>query len=188
MSVEIKVWDGSSQTRTDLSSIKNPDHGDYVRIVTELQKLQAAFLNTLQNIELIPNLQGEFDKALEAIVAVQEKIKKLTPPPTLNEKIQNLEQALADQNPKKDLTSLRQDIVALKLQCDKNQLQVLRLQEAFATQVTGFQNRVWNTIKALEKDLKERLEIAEKKLESVSIGTSIRKLLEELNTNETRNQ
>ena len=188
MSVEIKVWDGSSQTRTDLSSIKNPDHGDYVRIVTELQKLQVAFLNTLQNIELIPNLQGEFDKALAAIVAVQEKIKKLTPPPVLDEKLQSLEQAFVDQSPKKDLASLRQDIVALKLQCDKNQLQVLRLQEAFSTQVAGFQNRVWNTIKTLEKDLRERLAVAEKKLESVSTITTIQKLLAEFSTNEIRNQ
>jgi vacuolar-type H+-ATPase subunit D/Vma8 len=64
---------------------------------------------------------------------------------------------------------------------DKNQLHVLELQSSFSTEVTAFQSKVWNTLKTLDREIRDRLEVVEKRLDSVAIQTRIQSLLEELN-------
>ena len=81
---------------------------------------------------------------------------------------------------------LRQNLETFRIQIDKNQLQVLELQEVVATQVTAFQSKVWNIIKKQNTDFSEQLEEIKKKLESVSIQTRIQTLIEELKNNERR--
>lgn len=178
--MSIKVWDGLTPTRQNLSDVKHPDHTDYIFIVAELQKLQQAFLYLVQNIELMPNLQGELDKALEKIVALQKTITVLTPPQDLKDKLETLERALSEQDTRKKLAGLHGAAEGLRTQVDKHQLQVLELQKAFATQVTAFQSKIWNALQKLERDMQGRLEATEKQLKDVSVKLSILNLQQEL--------
>jgi exonuclease VII large subunit len=177
----IRVWDGTTPTRSNLSDVKNPDHMDYIFLVVELQKLQEAFLYLVQNIELMPNLQGELDKALNTIVALQEQLTALTPPQDLKDKIENFERALSEQDTRKKLATLHGTSEGLRTQVDKHQLQVLELQKTFATQVTAFQSKIWNALQKLERDMQSRLEATEEQLKDVSVKLSILNLQQELN-------
>lgn len=179
--MEIKVWDGTTPTRGNLSDVKNPDHMDYVFLVTELQKLQEAFLHFVQNITLMPNLQGEFDKALVTIAELHDIIATLTPPQELMNRLAKFEQALAEQDTRKKLAILHGITEGLRSQIDQYQLQVLKIQEAFAIQVVAFQNKVWNALQQSDKEIQSRLDATEKKLEDVSLQTRILSLQQELN-------
>jgi hypothetical protein len=175
------VWDGTTPSRPTLADVKNPDHTDYIFLVAELQTLQQAFLSLIQNIPLMPNLQGELDKAQDAIVKLQDTILALTPPQDLKNQLEKFEQALAERDTVKKLAVLHVKLEDLASQVDKHQLQVLKLQESFATQVTAFQSRVWNTNQKFEMEVKNKLAETERKLEEVSIKLSIVSLQQDLN-------
>jgi predicted nucleic acid-binding Zn-ribbon protein len=176
----IRVWDGTTPARPNLTDIKNPDHMDYIFLVVELQKLQEAFLYLVQNISLMPNLQGELDKALATIAALQETIATLTPPQDLKDKIAGFEQALSEQDTRKKLANLHGTSEGLRTQVDKYQMQVLELQKVFANQVIAFQNKIWNALQKLKKDTQSRLEATEEQLKDVSVKLSILNLQQEL--------
>lgn len=184
--VQIDIWNGTTPTRKNLSDIKNPDHEDYIRVVIEMQKIQTVLLTLIKNLALIPNLQGEFNAAMEKIEVVRQKIVALTPPQDLKNTLESIEKTLLEQDKRKDIATLRRDLEAFRVQIDKNQLQVLELQEVVATQVTAFQSKIWNIIKKQNTDFSEQLEEIKKKLESISIQTRIQTLIEELKNNERR--
>jgi len=181
MKTELRVWDGTNPMRTSLSDIKNPDHTDYLYLVAELQRLQQAFISTVQNITLMPNLQGELDKALVAITTLQETTAALVPPQDLKDKIANLEKLQVDGGSREKFELLHLTCDDLRAQIDRYQLQILKLQETFAVQVTAFQSKVWNTIKTFETDVQSQLDENAKKLEEVLIKLSILTLQQELN-------
>ena len=173
MGDEIRVWDGTTPTRHNLSDVKNPDYTDYLFLVAEIQKLQRAFLSFVQNITLMPNLQDILTKALEEILNIQDQIHALTPPQDLNDRLNKLECALSEQDTRKKLAALQGSSEDLRTHVDKHQLQVLKLKEAFNTQVTAFQSKIWNTIKSLESDMQTRLSAVEKQQADVARRMSI---------------
>jgi hypothetical protein len=173
MNTELRVWDGTTPSRNNLSDIKNPDHMDYLFLVAELQKLQRAFISFVQNIELMPNLQEELNKALDRIIEIQEQTTALTPPQDLKDKVDKLECALLEQDTRKKLAALQGSSEDLRVHVDKHQLQVLKLKEAFNTQVIAFQNKIWNAIKTLETDMQTRLNAVEKQQADVARRMSI---------------
>jgi len=173
MDIELRVWDGRTPTRQNLSDVKNPDHMDYLILVAELQKLQQAFLSFVQNITLMPNLQDELTKALDKIIDIQEQVSALTPPQDLKNQVNKLECALLEQDTRKKLAALQGSSEDLRTHVDKHQLQVLKLKEVFNTQVTAFQSKIWNTIKSLESDMQTRLSAVEKQQADVARRMSI---------------
>jgi hypothetical protein len=173
MTDEIRVWDGTTPTRQNLSDVKNPDHMDYLILVAELQKLQRVFLSFVQNITLMPNLQDELMEAFDKIIAIQKQTNALSPPQDLKERLNKLECAILEQDTRKKLAALQGSSEDLRTHVDKHQLQVLKLKEMFNTQVTAFQSKIWNAIKTLENDMQVRLNALEKQQTDVARRMSI---------------
>ena len=177
---KLKVWDGTTDSRKDLSSVKNPDHNDYCALVTQIQHLQLTLNNSLENLATLPNLQTLFADIEQKIKAFKQEIAALIPPENLKVQIAALEQAIVERDTRLETAELRRDVEAMKLDYDKSKLQMLELQTAFNTEVVAFQQKVWNSLKALEKSFKDQFSGFEKKLESLSIQTRIQALIEEL--------
>jgi len=178
---KIEVWDGKSPSRHDLSNVKNPDHQDYLTLVAKVQQLQVALNNASGNLALLPSVHELFLEVERRIEDFKQQIAELTLPTDLQERIFEIEKQLVKQDTRKETNVLRRDLEAVRSQMDKNQLHVLELQGSFSTEVTAFQSKVWNTLKTLDREIRERLEAVEKRLDSVAIQTRIQSLLEELN-------
>jgi hypothetical protein len=179
---EIKVWDGTTPNRSNLMDVKSPDFKDYLIIVRQIQQLQTAFNNATGNLALLPSVKNLFADIQCQIDEFQRQINNLILPDDVKDSIVDLSARIDDQDTRKDVNILKRDIEILKVQLDQNQLQVLKLQKAFASDVTAFQSKVWTNLRTLEKEIKERLDRVEKKLENVSIQTRIQSLLDELTT------
>jgi len=79
----VKIWDGTTDSRKDLSSVKNPDHSDYCALVTQIQQLQMTLNNSLENIATLPNLQSLFADIESKIKTFKQEIAALVPPENL---------------------------------------------------------------------------------------------------------
>jgi len=177
---KIKVWDGTHDGRRDLSSVKNPDHRDYLTLVAQIQQMQLAMNTALGNLALIPNVEKLFADIEARVTAFNQTLSSLTTPEDTLVRLQELEKLIAAKDSRVETALLRRDLETLSLDADKSRVQMLELQNAFNNEVVAFQQKVWNNLKAVEKAFKDQLTVIEKKLESVSIQTRIQTLLEEL--------
>lgn len=177
---KLKIWDGTHDGRRDLSSVRNPDHKDYLVIMAQIQQLQMALNTGLGNLALIPNVEKLFADIEERANAFKKSIEALATPDDVQNRLKEIEKSIAAQDVRAETAMLRRDLETLSLDADKSRVQMLELQNAFNNEVVAFQQKVWNNLKAVEKAFKDQLAVIEKKLESVSIQTRIQSLLEEL--------
>ena len=175
-----KVFDGTHQQRPDLAAIIPPEYVDYIILTRELAATQEYLLNLAQNNEIMPDLDGILKAAIKKIEAVQKDVKKVTPPARLKVRLGKLETKIKELDSRKAVASIRSEMASLRDTIDTNQLQVLRLQESFANEVKGFQNRMLNMFKKLEQEATDRLDDLEDKMSKVHLQAEVGNLLNRL--------
>lgn len=176
----MNIWNGTTSSRATLDNTKSPDHIDYLQIVSEIQQLQNFVTSLSQNITIMPNLEEELQKAYVLVEHLRSDIRLITPPDDLIQAVGQLSVQLAAIDSRKDILRLQQDIESLRNLIATSQLQVLKLQGAFETDVKGFQNKVWNTLSVLQKEVRDRLEVFEGRVTSLTTHVDIAKLLGQL--------
>ena len=176
----LQIFNGLHTQRPDSSTVSPPDSLDYWILVRELSAVQKYVLNLAQNINIMPDLEGELKAAQVQVEALQDKIKLLTPPRKLTELVSQLADKLLELDTRKDVSALRSEIMSLHDTIVVNQIQGLKLQESFAKDVKGFQNRITNLFKKLEKDTSERLNALESKMSKVHLQAEVGNLLKRL--------
>jgi len=177
----MKVWNGLTPTRNDLGFIRAPDHTDYLQLVAEIQKLQEFVINLSQNVTIMPNLEAELQKAYARVASVLDTVQQMTPPDDLRSEVARLDNRINEVDVRRAVLELQQELESLKNLVATNQRQVLSLQTNFASEVKGFQNKVWNTLTKLQRDVIERLATLEKRVENLSVHVDVAKLLGQLN-------
>ncbi len=175
-----KVFDGTHQQRPEMSSVLPPEFIDYVILTREIAAAQEYILNLSQNVTVMPDLDGILKEAIEKIEKVQGDVKKVTPPARLKTRLGKLEDKVKEIDARKQLANTRSEIASLRDTVDTNQLQMLRLQEAFAKEVKGFQNRMLNMFKTLEQEATQRLNALEEKMSKVHLQAEVGNLLKRL--------
>jgi hypothetical protein len=177
----MNIWNGTTPSRSNLSDVRAPDYFDYLQLVVEIQKLQAFVRDLAQNVQIMPDLETELQRAYDSIESVRSIIEQLTPPEDLQVDIENLDVKINEADTRKQVLKLQQVLESLKNLVATNQRQVLLLQENFVSEVKGFQNKVWSTLTSLQADVIERLDTLEKRVESLSVHVDVAKLLGQLN-------
>ena len=175
-----KVFDGTHPQRPDLTTVVPPEFIDYVLLTQELAATQTYVLNLAQNTEIMPDLDGILKEAIAKIESVQKDVKQVTPPARLKVRLDKLEDKINELDSRKAVCNLRSEMASLRDTIDTNQLQVLRLQESFANDVKGFQNRMQNMFKKLEQEATNRLDALEDKMSKVHLQAEVGNLLNRL--------
>ena len=175
-----KVFDGTHAQRPEMSSVIPPEFMDYVILSNELGATQVYLLNLAKNTEIMPDLDGILKGAIEKIEVVQQDIKRLTPPAKLKVRLGKVEDKIKEIDGRKQIDNIRSELASLRDTIDTNQLQMLRLQEAFSKEVKGFQNRMLNMFKKLEQEATGRLDSLEEKMSKVHLQAEVGNLLNRL--------
>jgi hypothetical protein len=159
----MEIWDGLTPRRPDLSTTRATSHEDFLVIVNKIQELQAYALNLASNLQVMPNLEGALKAAKERINEVQDFIDSITLPEDVKDRLDAIEQNIEDIDQRTLTLQLKRDLEFLKEKVARNQIEVLNLQSSFETEVKGFQNKVWGTIKSLQTETAAKLtELTEK--------------------------
>lgn len=90
----MKIWDGTSPTRKDISHANAPRYDDYMKIVSEIQGIQRYLLDATKNIELMPDLQGHLDAAKASLTEITTLISNITPPVDLKAVVDGFQEDL----------------------------------------------------------------------------------------------
>ncbi len=176
----LQIFDGLHAERPDRQTVFPPEAIDYWVIVQELSAVQSYVKNLAHNVAIMPGLEDDLNEAMTQIREVQLEIENLTPPEMLIRKVRVLELRCLDLDNRKDVANLRSEIASLHDTITTNQLQGLQLQESFYKEVKGFQNRMMNMFKGLEKDFSNRLEALESKMSKVHLQAEVGNLLNRL--------
>jgi homoserine acetyltransferase len=178
--MKINVWDGTTVHHPNLGDVKNPDHSDYLMIVSKIQELEIAFNNTYGNLTLLPLAQDLFDEIDQKVLVLKAQIDALALPEDVKKQLTKIEAQIVAHDVRKDVLIARRDILELAAALDRNKRQLLELQSMVQTEVTAFQSKVHNTLKKLDMEVRDRLDKVEKKVEQQAIQSHIQTLLEEL--------
>jgi|WetSurMetagenome_2_1015567.scaffolds.fasta_scaffold09775_12 hypothetical protein len=176
----MKVWNGLTPKRNDLSTVKATSHEDYLVLVQQIQQLQEFVLSLSMNTQIMPNLEGLLKKAEEKIQQVNAKLKTLTLPQDVKDKLVEIDKTIEEIDKRAEVTSLRRDFEALKERVLRNQIEVLQLQNSFATEVKGFQNQVWGILTTLQKDMNGKWKDMAEKMEHLDVQLDLQANLDKL--------
>ncbi|MCK9437131.1 MAG: hypothetical protein M0Q12_07995 [Synergistaceae bacterium] len=175
-----RIFNGTHAQRPDLSTVKGPDHLDYILLSKELQAVQEYLLNLASNTTLMPNLTQALEEAYQQIKNLKAEVSKVTPPKVLKAALETLQAKVEEIDCRKQLANIQSELLTIKDSIAKNQLQMLQLQRDFAQDVKGFQNKLTNQFQKLEKEANKRLDDTEERLDKVNTQAEISNLLSKL--------
>jgi hypothetical protein len=95
---KIEVWDGRTPSRHDLSDVKNPDHRDYLTLVTQIQQLQVALNSASGNLALLPSVHDLFLDIERRIEEFKQQISSLLLPEDIQNRLDGIENQLVKQD------------------------------------------------------------------------------------------
>lgn len=91
-----KIWDGTTTSRPDLTTVQPPTYSDWLTLLAELRATQSYVLNLTENIGVMPNI-GQSIKCAEAkIDKLLVFIKHLSPPADLCAEVEQMRQRLSE--------------------------------------------------------------------------------------------
>lgn len=172
------IWNGLTPNRQDLGTAKAAGYEDYLVIVQKIQELQTFVLNWTDNIELMPNLKESLHESQDKINQIQELIAKISLPQDVKSTLENISQFVEDVDQRIEVNQLRRDLEILREQVARNQIEVLELQGSFATEVKGFQNKVWGLLEKLQKETSVKIAILEEKVTHVDAQLEVQSSIE----------
>ncbi len=177
----MEVWNGLTPRRPDLSTTRAASHEDYLVIVQQIQGLQEFTLNLSNNIQIMPDLSGYLKEAKSKISEIQGLIEKISLPQDVKDRLEVVEQFIGEIDQRAAIIQLRRDFEILKETVARNQIEVLNLQSSFATEVKGFQNKVWGLLEKLQKDTSKSISELDEKVQHVDAQLNLQSSLEKYN-------
>ncbi len=174
------IFNGTHPQRKDLGTITSADYFDYLILAREIGAVQKYVKDLAQNIGVMPDLSNQLDRAQQKIDAVKLRLSELTPPEDLKQQLVDLEVRVKEVDTHDQVASLRRDIETLRILITDSQLEVLKLTQAFQTEVKSFQNQVWTTLRQLQSNVEERLTALETKMGQLNNLVQINNLLSKL--------
>lgn len=176
----MEVWNGASPTRPDPLVRKGPDGVDWKTITAELQATQRFLVNLAVNAEEMPDLIEEIESKQKQLSDIGSRLSKLTPPDDVIERVDSMEEAMAE------LRSVYVHAAEVLQTVSLLQRQLLNLNARIEdhiddnkTKRVAFENKVVNWNRVNEVRTEERLAKAEKLLGAISLALSIKKFGEE---------
>jgi hypothetical protein len=174
-------WDGTTPKRKDLSTARAAVHEDYLVIVQKIQELQEYCLNLTDNMQIMPNLEHILQEAQSKINEVQGMIDAISLPQDVKDQLAALEENLTIVDQRASVMQLCRDMDTLKERVNRNQIEVLQLQSSFATEVKGFQNKVWGKLETLQKEATSQLTALAEKVAHIDSQLDLQNSIEKLN-------
>lgn len=177
----MKLWNGLTPIRQDLGTIKSVGHDDYLVIVQKIQELQTYLLDWTNNLQLMPNLEDALQDAQTKIENIQRLIDNVTLPKEVVDRLNYLENFVNEVDQRVNILQLRRDFDALREKVTYQQIEVLQLQSSFATEVKGFQNKVWGALEKIQKDTTTKLNECTEKMQHLDAQLDLQASLEKFN-------
>ncbi len=177
-----QIFKGTHSERPDLSTVRAPDHLDYLILVKEMKATQEYLFALSQNSEFMPDIGRHVSKIAGELSILNTELEAITPPVDLAKHFENFKEVLETLEKQRDATELKVDaeLISIRTTLENNQLSTLKLQETFANKVKGFQNKLLSTLKVFEKEVSKRLEDVESKIERANVQAKIGNLLSQL--------
>ena len=182
----MEIWNGLTPTRQDLGTAKAAGYEDFLVLVQKIQELQAFVLNFSNNMALMPDLEGALQKAQAEINSLQDLISQVSLPQDVKDNLTALEQTVVEMDRRVEVGQLRRDLESLKEKVARNQIEVLQLQTSFATEVKGFQNKVWGILEKLQKELNTKVVAIEEKMQHVDAQLDLQASIEKVKSLSTK--
>ncbi len=111
----LKVWDGRTNARPDLTVVQPPTHGDWLAMVAELQAAQEYILSLSGNMDIMPNV-GETIKDVDAKIKVLDReLTRLSPPTDLNREVALMREKLLEMDIRREHARLKRGVKRLFL-------------------------------------------------------------------------
>jgi hypothetical protein len=176
----MNVWDGLTPTRKDLGTSKAAGFEDYLVIVQKIQELESYCLNLTDNIQVMPNLDETLQEAKLKIDSLQDLIERIHLPQDVKDQLAAFEEILKDVDQRVETCQLRRDLESLKERVVRNQIEVLQLQNSFATEVKGFQNKIWGQLQKLQTETTGKIAILEEKVRHIDAQVDLQASIEKM--------
>ncbi len=177
----MEIWNGLTQQRQDLNTVKAVGHEDYLILVEKIQELQTFVLNLTNNVRIMPNLSSLLRESQEEIENLKALITKLSLPASIKDRLDQLEQLSREIDRRVDIAALKLDTDALKENLQKNQLEITNIQNSFATDVRGFQNKLLGIVEKLQNELEAKITSVREKLNQLETHIELQVAIEKLN-------
>jgi hypothetical protein len=129
----------------------------------------------------MPDLEMVLQASQDKIQEVFNKIASLTLPQDVKDRLDQIEQVTSDVDQRVEVKQLRRDFEILREQVARNQIEVLQLQSSFATEVKGFQNKVWGVLEKLQKETSTKISALEDQVKHVDAQLEVQSSLEKYN-------
>jgi len=172
----MKVWDGTSETRSDPTVRRGPDGGDWKAITKELQATQEFVVNLAVNADAMPNLVKEVKARQDQLGSLQVAISKLEAPENL--KLQMVELSVAVE----ELRSIYVHASEVLQTVNFLQRQLLNLGRRIDSHIeetkqnrSAFENQMTHRQRVNEKRWNDRLSKAEEQLGTISLALGLQK-------------
>lgn len=156
------IFDGTWDGRANLSEVRPPTYGDYVRLSKELQATQEFILSKLQNLQGVPAATEKLQDICQTAKKIEKKLEKSIIPDELDAYIKSVETKLEELLEK--VQKLQKALARTNIEYLSLQGRTEKIEKGWETDVSAFQryNRgeharfkesVQNSIDDLKKQL-----------------------------------
>jgi pimeloyl-CoA synthetase len=171
----MKIWDGTSATRSDTLVRKGPDGEDWKTITKELQATQK-FLISLVGAEDLPDIVVEIKKLHNQILTLQVATGKLTVPEDVKTTVVEISAKIDKlHNIYAHAAEVLQTVNLLQCQLLNLGKRIDSHTEKTSRKHTSLENRVAAWQRASEGRWNERLDKAEEQLGAISLALGLKK-------------
>lgn len=171
----MKVWDGTSATRSDAMARKAPDGEDWKVITQEVQNTQEFLANLVANAHAMPNLVKDAKAVKKKLDSLQDAIGKLTAPEDVRAHIVKFEEELKELS--KVYTHAAEVLQTVKF-LQQQLLNLSRRIDERSEEMTGnyrvFENRAGNWQRSREDAWNKRLEKLEDQVGAISLALGLK--------------
>ncbi len=111
----LKVWDGRTNARPDLTVVQPPTHGDWLAMVAELQAAQEYILNLAGNMDVMPDIGVAIRDVDNKIKVLDYELAQLLPPDDLNQEVAEMREKLLEMDIRREHKRLKRGVKRLFL-------------------------------------------------------------------------
>ena len=167
---DMKVWDGTSPSRSDPLVRKGPDGTDWKKITSELQKVQTFVVNLAANAEEMPNVVEEVKSRVKQLDLIGSQLAKLKVPEDLTKRMNALEEKVEEMcGIYVHAGEVLQTVKLLQRQLLSMDARIREGVTDAETKRIAFENRVSNWQRVTERRVNERLKKLEEDAGTVGV-------------------
>ncbi len=159
-----KIWDGRSETRSDLSSIRPPDYSDWLQLISEVRAMQQYTLSLGNNVIQMPDLPGLIAQLRNQLSALESKIAQLHPPEDVVAEVNKFRDDLCDFDMRDPHAKLRQNVRKLYTRAKRLDSAYRNLKKTTDYERETFNNMIRNTLAKMEASFMRKIEDLEVKI------------------------